>query len=275
MKLLKKLRLYLYAVRMHLDFLYELQADKYVMDLLALAKYQDSKRLNKYEFAMFSQCGEDGIIAEIFMRIGMSDKIFVEFGAADGLENNTHYLLLQGWKGFWFESDKENVKKIQKEFAAEIKSGRLLVFQETLTRENINIVFAASGVPKEFDLLSIDIDRNDYWVWKAIEGYAPRLVVVEYNSSFPPSLEWIIEYNPTATWDGSRVFGASLASLQILGAEKGFSLVGCNLAGTNAFFVQSALVGDKFCVPASALNHYEPPRYYLALRKRGHPIRPR
>ena len=112
-------------------------------------------------------------------------------------------------------------------------------------------------------MLSIDIDGNDYWVWKAIDSYSPRVVVIEHNSVFRSDVEWIMSYNPNNIWNGSSYFGASLKSLEKLGNQKGYRLVGCDFTGVNAFFVRNDLVGDKFFEPFTAENHYEPPRYFL------------
>ena len=99
---------------------------------------------------------------------------------------------------------------------------------------------------KEIDLLSIDIDGNDYYVFKAINNINPRVVVIEFNAKFPPPMEWIMPYNPTHIWDGTDNQGASLQSLVNLGKTKGYNLVATNLNGVNAFFVREDLCGDKF-----------------------------
>lgn len=258
----------------HTQLLFELQSEEFTRGLIAQPKYQDAKRLNKYEAKVFSQGGEDGIISEIFRRVGTTNKIFVEFGAGNGMENNTVLLLREDWSGVWLEADRSSVESIRTYFSREIKAGRLSVYQEFITAENIQALFAKAKVPAEFDLLSIDIDRNDYWVWEKIEQYRPRVVVIEYNAIFPPGIQWIVEYNPGAMWDGSSRAGASLTSLELLGRKKGYKLVGCSLQGVNAFFVRDAFVGTAFCEPFTAQNHYEPPRYFLNKRKLGHPRRP-
>lgn len=232
----------------------------------------NGKKLNKNEFQVFSQAGEDGIIEEIFNRIGSKTNYFVEFGAGDGSENNTIYPLIKGWKGLWIECDKKCILAISRNYKNIIHDGKLKVRQDFVTAENIEDIFAKEGVQPEFDLLSIDIDRNDYWVWKSITKYRPRVVVIEYNATFSPTLEWIVKYNPNAQWDGSSYFGASLKSLEILGNKKGYRLVGCSFSGVNAFFVREDLVKNKFCEPFTAENHYEPPRYF-AIKKPGHSTR--
>jgi len=232
-------------------------------------KYSDHKRLNKYEYQVYSQSGEDGIIQEIFGRIGTANKFFVEFGVEGGLECNSLLLLLQGWTGCWIDGSENHVAEIKHKFAPLINDKKLMVKQAHITAENIEGLLESMPVPHEFDLLSIDIDRNDYWVWKAIAGFSPRVVIIEYNAIFKPPVEFIVKYEAAKTWGGTSHFGASLKSLEILGSEKGYKLVGCNFLGANAFFIRQDLVKDKFFEPFTAENHYEPPRYY-AQTKIGH-----
>jgi hypothetical protein len=126
-------------------------------------------------------------------------------------------------------------------------------------------------IPQEFDLLSIDIDGNDYWVWAAIQNWHPRIVVIEYNTSFPPSRLWVMVENHEHTWDGTNYYGASLASLARLGRMKGYSLVATDSRGVNAFFVKADLIiEDRFLDPAVHF-HYSTPGY--GVRGCGHPNR--
>jgi hypothetical protein len=231
-------------------------------------RYQ-GKKLNRYECQVFSQSGEDGIIAEIFQRIGPTNRFFVEFGAGNGSENNSAYLLIQDWQGLWMDSGEKNVRSILASYQALVQEQRLSVKNAFITAENIEQLFTEAAVPAEFDLLSIDIDRNDYWVWKALNAYRPRVVVIEYNAIYPPPVQWIVRYEPHISWDLTSHMGASLKSLELLGSRKGYKLVGCNFAGGNAFFVREDLVADKFCDPFTAENHFEPPRYFL-VRRIGH-----
>jgi len=248
-----------------------LNCEDYIKRLKEDPKYRNSKRLNEFEFQVFSQSGEDGIIDEIFKRIGTTNRFFVEFGVTDGPANNTVYLLLNGWKGLWIENNAEYVKQIQKKYRSLIDKKILLIKNAFITAENIETLFNESGMPKEIDLMSIDVDMNDYWIWKAIKNYYPRVVVIEYNA-IVRHIKWVVKHNPENECRYSSHFGASLKSLEILGLEKRYRLVGCNLAGTNAFFVREDLVGDKFLEPFTSENHYEPPRYYLARIEAAHPM---
>ena len=118
--------------------------------------------------------------------------------------------------------------------------------------------------------LSLDIDRNTYWVWEALTSIRPRVVVIEYNALYPPPVDWIVEYRAERAWKGTSYFGASLCAYERLGREKRYALVGCSLNGVNAFFVREELCGDLFDAPFTAARHYEPVRYFL-IRRNGFP----
>ena len=122
------------------------------------------------------------------------------------------------------------------------------------------------GMSGDIDLLSIDIDGNDYHIWKTINCVNPRVVCIEYNAKFPHDFEWVMKYNKTHISDPSDNQGASLKSLEILGNELGYQLVCTNLNGVNAFFVKKELAKDLFILPATAENLYNPPRCYCGLR---------
>ena len=233
-------------------------------------KNKNDEFINSYSFKVFSQYGEDGIIKEIFRRIGTSNKYFVEFGVGNGFENNTLHLLSRGWHGTWLESNCEYVNHIQKHFSDCLDDGSLDVKKSFVNRENIESLFGQLDVPSKPDLISIDINGNDYWVWKALREYEPRVVVIEYNAIHPPDTEFVKPYDPSFSWDGTSDFGASLKSMELLGRKKGYSLIGCSTAGVNAFFVRQDLADSHFDGPFTAERLYEPPRYYLK-RNNGHP----
>ena len=268
----KKIKSLLEEVKAVSTKLVFLETENYLQNhLYNNPKYRDSKRLARYEYKGFSQHGEDGIIEEIFRRIGTTSPFFVEFGCGKhGTENNTLLLLLRGWKGCWMEGNPVYVKRISEKFKKSIEKKDLSVHAAFISAENINSVFAKCGIPKEFDLLSIDVDGNDYWLWKALTDFSPRVVVIEYNAVFPPSMKWVMKYDPDFRWDGSSHFGASLKSLEILAGQRGYALVGCDFSGVNAFFVREDLAQKHFLAPFTAENHYEPPRYFLE-RHQGHP----
>jgi hypothetical protein len=249
------------SVKTQLEQLRRLQAFDHVERLLAQSRYADPKRLHRHEASVYSQDGEDGIILEIFRRIGVRSRRFLEIGVGNGLENNTAFLLCQGWSGMWIDASERNIEQIRRHFRAPLTDGTLRLKAARVTAENV--VALIRDAADDVDLFSIDIDRNTYHVWKALDAFQPRVAVVEYNASIPSSVEWTVEYDPERVWNGSTYFGASLKALERLGESLGYSLVGCDLVGVNAFFVRSELCGDAFSTPFTAENHYEPPRTYL------------
>jgi hypothetical protein len=223
-------------------------------------RFKDPLRLLSSGYKVFSQNQEDGMIAEVFRRVGMTSKRFIEFGIEDGLECNSTFLLMQGWTGTWIEGWKESADKARNSFAAYL----VQVLNQYVTVANADELIAGFTGSEELDLLSIDTDTIDYWIWQAIKTVKPRLVVIEYNATWPPFIRKTVANDPHMLWDGTNFSGASLGALEALGRDKGYCLVGCSLAGVNAFFVREDLVADRFCAPFTAENHYEPPRYDLA-----------
>ena len=250
-------------------------SDNYINNILNSEKYKkDEKRLERFGYKVYSQNDEDGIINEIFNRIGTTNKFFVEFGVQDGLETNSHFLLFQGWKGVYIEGDNNYFDRIKNNFNKPILNGNLTLLKEFITAENINELLYKSGAYaiKDIDLLSIDIDGNDYHVFDAIDCVNPRVIVIEYNAKFPPPIEWVMPYNPNHIWDGSDNAGASLEAITKLANKKGYRLVATNLTGTNAFYVKKELCKDKFSEDDSAYNLYNPCRYGLKFST-AHPSR--
>jgi hypothetical protein len=272
-RLYTKLRrtLYLENIDTRLHLSHQLQVEAYLQqNLYNHPRYQQPGKLNRFEFQAFSQFGEDGIIEEIFRRIGTTNRYFVEFGVENGTETNTTYLLYKGWSGLWIDGSNENILDINRHFSKAVAEKRLTAIESFITAENIESIFERGNTPAEFDLLSIDIDRNDYYVWQAIRRYNPRVVIVEYNSIFRPGTEFVVEYDANKVWDGTSHTSASLESLCSLAEEKGYALVASSFAGVNAFFVRKDLIGDHFTGPFTAAHHHEPPRYFL-YTKPGHP----
>lgn len=245
---------------------------QWIESLLARPALADPKRLERYGGTTYSQNDEDGIIAEIFRRIGAPHRSFVEFGCGNGLENNTLCLLAQGWRGLWMDGGDENAKRIAAAYQPLISAGVLQFKHAFIDGANIDGLIAAANLGAEIDLLSIDLDGNDLYLWDAIRCVSARVVVAEYNGKFLPHHEWSIIYDPGFMWDGSDLCGCSLASLARLAGKKGYQLVGCNITGGNAFFVRADLAADLFATPATPEHLFQPARYMLsACFNVGHP----
>ncbi len=241
-----------------------------LQEILGDAKYDDPKRLTRHGYKFYSQNYEDGIIKEIFNRIGTTNKTFVEFGVEDGIENNTLALLFEEWSGLWIECDDDAYNRLIKGFERTIKAGRLKVEKAFITVNNINDLIGKNIKNKEIDLLCIDIDGNDFHIYDAINVINPRVIIFEYNAKFPAHIEYCMEYKEDYGWDGTDNFGVSLKYLETRLDKKGYALVGCGIAGFNTFFVRKDLVGDKFLAPYTAENHYEPAKYWLGKPANGH-----
>lgn len=216
-------------------------------------------QLAAYEQKVYSQGGEDGILRELFYRIGPGGRFFVEFGVQDGSECNTRLLVERyGWHGLYLEGDAANCSRLKTRWSG---SSGISVAHAFLTAENIAGHFERFDVPTDLDLLSIDVDGNDYWLWKALSSYRPRVVVLEYNAAYPPPTRWIMRYDAGHMWDGGSHFGASLASYVDLGTRLGYALVGTDSRGVNAFFLRRDLLAGSGLAEQTAEEAYHPPRY--------------
>jgi hypothetical protein len=232
------------------------------------------KRLLRHGFKIYCQNDEDGILEEIFRRIGVGERRFVEFGVQTGFECNTAKLLIEGWRGLWIEANSQSAARIREHFVDFLSTSALCLLEKMVTAENINALLSQTGFVGDIDLLSIDIDFNDYWVWKAIDVARPRVVSIEYNASLRPPLSLVVPYSPTSVWNGGNYFGASLEALVRLGRDKGYRIVGCSFSGVNAFFVREDCCKELFLESATAAEHYEPPRYFANIMPGGHSGKP-
>ena len=219
-------------------------------------RWGGARDLTASELRVFSQNGEDGVIAEIFRRIGVGGGGFVEFGIQDGTEGNTIFLAqVMGWSGVYLEADDDGFAALERRFAA---NPRVRTLHAAVEPDTVEALFDQAGVPQEPDLISIDVDGNDFWIWRAVTAYRPRLVIVEYNGGFDPRERRVMPYTPGFRWDGTSAYGASLGALEDLAAEKGYRLVHTELAGVNAFFVREDLAGglpSGDAVPRRSANH--------------------
>jgi methyltransferase FkbM-like protein len=202
-------------------------------------------QLNRVEARVYSQNGEDGILAWLLAEVGASNRTFVEFGIGDGSECNTANLSRTfGWSGLLMEADAESVERASVFYR---RFPGVRVVHAEVTPENVDALLLEHG-PGQVDLLSIDIDGNDYWVWRAITAIDPRVVVIEYNATFGaersvsvPQKDGFDRYDEHVS---GFYHGASLSALAKLGRDKGYALVGCDSRGANAFFVRRDLLGE-------------------------------
>jgi hypothetical protein len=248
--------------------------------ILLMLKYRELARaggpmptFDDVGFRTFSQFDEDGILLYIFSLIGMTTRTAVEVCAGVGYECNSANLVVNhGFYGLLFDGDQQNVEKARLFYGTRADT---LITQPMLAHawveaDNIDSLITGYRFSGEVDLLSIDMDGIDYWVWKAITCIQPRVVVVEYHSSWGPD-----EFKTVPNVKGFRIppgkgafCGASLAAFNKLADEKGYRLVGCNRNRLNAFFVRRGLADDLLpeVSVASCLDHYRIRWHWDAIR---------
>ena len=158
----------------------------------------DAQRLEHWGRKVYSQTDQDGILGEILRRIGAGPNagILIEFGVEDGLQNNTHWLLRQGYPTVWLEASDRHVAGVRRLFGHYVRDGALTVAHERVERDTVDARLAALADGRPVTVLSIDVDGNDYWLWGQIESIRPSVVVIEYNASFPPPVSVVQPYNP-------------------------------------------------------------------------------
>jgi hypothetical protein len=190
--------------------------------------------LSDYASDTFSQNGEDGVIAKILSLLDVRDRWCVEFGAWDGvhLSNVRKLILEEGYSAVLIEADERKFAKLRANYADQPRVKPLLARVGLREENGLDRLLTPYGIPRDFDLLSIDIDGNDYHAWKAVQDYRPKVVCVEFNPTIPNEVHFVQEADPGIHR------GASLRALCGLAREKGYELV-CVLL-VNAFFVDRA-----------------------------------
>ena len=197
--------------------------------------------LAQASFDIFTDQGEDGIIYHLLNKINRAEHVFVDIGSGDCIKSNCANLVVNyGWKGLFIDKNGEQLE-IGKKFYHALGVDRGLVFKESrVTGANINQLIREAGIDSSPGLLSIDIDGNDYWIWQAIEGINPTIVVIEAKVEFGEK-DIVIPYGEHNHHSVDKMYnGASVQALVNLGRQKGYKLAGANRFGYNLFFVQQA-----------------------------------
>ena len=212
--------------------------------------------------SLYAQGTEEDILQRLLQRLKPTNRYCVDIGASDGLRNSNTALLLQeqGWQGMLVEGSTYRFGRL-KEHYGDVSQARLV--GEKVQPDTVDKLFSDANVPERFDLLSLDIDGNDYWVWRGMQAFRPRIVVIEYNPYYAPPERWVMRYNPDHEWDGSTYYGASLESLYRLGQSKGYELVCCDDMGNNAFFVERELFPLLGLEPGTPAQLFRPAMYKL------------
>jgi len=229
-------------------------------ELSATSNAFSKKNIQEKEFHIFSQSGEDGILVYIFSCIKTTNRTFVEIGAGNGKVCNTAVLSkLFGWNGLLIDALRHNTAIAKKYY----HSYPVIPVNAFVTRENINAILLENNIKGSIDLLTIDIDGNDYWIWDAISVIDPHVVMIEYNASFGEqsiSIPYEERFERYKKHKFGWYHGASLIALEKLAHSKGYELAGCSSSGVNTFFVKKEIISQSALPILSAKEAYCPHR---------------
>ena len=219
----------------------------------------DSKKnkypnLKSYRYNFYSQNGEDGVIQEINKRLDINNKNesrwCVEFGAWNGIYlSNTFKLVKEGWNCIYIEGDKGKFKDLEKtkNHYPKILAINKFVSKEKYSPNSLDSILRKTKIPKDFEILSIDIDSFDLEVWESFNSYIPKIVIIEINSEYPPGIiKW---HNNNYKNSNGNSFSATLRVAE----KKGYKLV-CHIG--NMIFIREDLI-DKVGLEEKYINFPE------------------
>lgn len=200
-----------------------------------------SSDLAMYEFSVFSQFGEDGIIQFLIQILEIKNKTFIEFGVEDFTESNCRFLMMKdNWRGYVIDGSAPNVERLRESYF--YWKHQLSSQSAFINVENINSLLEKSGFDHDLGIMSIDLDGNDYFILSAVTDWRPRILICEFNPVFGPSRKITVPYDPSfkrySRHHSGVYWGASLSALCSLAQQRGYVFVGINSAGHNAFFVR-------------------------------------
>jgi hypothetical protein len=206
-----------------------------------------ARSLKDVEFSIFSQFGDDGIIQWLTQNLEIPNKTFIEFGVEDFSESNSRFLMMNdNWSGFVMDGSELNIKNLKSSYyywKYELASKAVFI-----NKDNINDLIQEQEFNREVGLLHIDIDGNDYYIWDEINVIEPIIVIVEFNGIFGKDRSLSVIYDKDFIRNNSHysflLFGSSIKSLYQLAEEKGYSFIGCNSGGNNAYFVRNDKLND-------------------------------
>jgi len=241
--LLKKIRTFLTNESLNERVL--LNQGKILEELYSIKK---AENLSEYEWGVFSQWGEDGIIQFLIREVEIQNKTFIEFGVEDFSESNCRYLLISSdWQGFVIDGSDENIRQLQNSYfywRHDLQSMAAFV-----DKENINELLKKSDFNRDLGILSVDIDGNDYHILKAINVFEPRIIISEFNPYFGTERAVSVPYDPkfcrTEKHYSNLYFGASIRAIEFVLNEKGYTLIGTGMTGSNAYFVRNDLITER------------------------------
>lgn len=259
--LIRKLKLFL-TNKTNNEFLSKL----YIEEIHKKLKAKNTNQYALHGFKVYSQNEEDGIIEEIFKDIGTTNKIFCEVGIGDCIENNSHYLILKDWKGIWIDSRKKHINKLKSKI--NFNQSILDLKINTISKNNINEIIKKSSILKnttdqEIDFFSIDIDSYDIDCLTNLKIIKPRLICIEYNAKFNQNIKLEIKKINNFSWEYDDYFGSSLKLINEKLEKMQYKLIGTNITGSNAFYVQDKLYFNCKTKGQSLKELFSPPNFEL------------
>lgn len=239
--------------------------------LASLHENRTSPRIQDYEFKVFSQWGEDGILQYLTRVIPMEHKTFLEFGVGNFFESNCRFLMTKdNWRGLVIDGSAANMAQLKR--SSFYWKHHLMAVDAFITKDNINALLAQSQFAADVGILSVDLDGNDYYVLDAIDTFTPRILICEYNAVFGATRKISVPYDPsfdrTTAHFSNLYWGASLAAMTHLANKRGYSLVGTNTARNNAFFVRNDLLNTRV-EALTAEQAYAPSLYRESVNAEG------
>jgi hypothetical protein len=218
-------------------------------------------QLSETGFRVYSQFEEDGILLYIFAAIGIEHRTFIDIGSGDGINSNCANLAVNfGWRGLFIDGNPMNIERGKAYYAANPDTALYspTFVQAFIQAENINQLIQDSGFSGGVDLVSIDIDGNDYWIWDALTAVEPRVVIVETHTEFGMN-SIVVPYDKDYRYPGRHpdYHGASPVAMEKLARRKGYRLVGANHYGFNTIYIKNGIGEDILpAVPVeSILQH--------------------
>ena len=229
------------------------------------ARNIDLTRPASWEFSGFSQNGEDGILEVLRRQLLVGNRYFVEIGAADGIENNSAWLVVaERYNGLMIEGNPKLVETAKRSVIGYSIGAEC--HQMFVTRETVKDI-KALAFHHDPDMFSLDIDGNDYYIAEAIfaAGFRPKIFVVEYNAVYGPERSATIPYRADFIFSNAHpsklYYGVSIAGWRRFFARQGYRFVTVDINGVNGFFVDPACFDaaflDKVQGLAFAENRYQ------------------
>lgn len=233
-------------------------------ELFHSSKIGYRNKFKNTEYSVYSQNGEDGILSAILKETGIYHHRFIEFGFGNGRQCNSANLAIHyGWDGLFIDGNQQQTRSAIEYFKQQLKgnTNEVKVVNAFITKENINQLFSENNMAGKLDVMTIDIDGNDYWIWETIQVADPNIVIMEYNPVLGTDQSIAVIYDPSferfTKHASGYYYGASLTAYTKLANKKGYGLVGCDSKGVNAFFVKKELIKGWLKEVSPAEAYYE------------------